>query len=351
MSRPAAALRPGWSFREWLADVSRPELQPLLPAPESWGSPASPGLPGVSVVIPTFNRPQMTAAAVESVLGQTARPLEVIVVDDCSTDGSADFLRSAFASRPEVSVLSLEVNSGACAARNAGLRRCSGEWVAFLDSDDEWAPEKLERQLASLDGRDAVASFAGLVAKRNGKVTFQVRPPLRVVMEDLLVENVLGSTSCLMARREALFAIGGFDTRLPACQDWDLYIRLLTVGPGVGLPEPLVAYSDGGHERISGSLGKVMAGHRAVFARARSLITDPALLGRARARHALWRPEELWQRAGSRLPAFAAAALAALLNPRVESFRRLAYLPYSMLRARYFPAAEARALRARTEGI
>lgn len=110
-------------------------------------------LPLISVIIPTYNRGSLILGAVNSVLNQTYRNIELLVVDDCSTDNTSQILENLKDSR--IKYIRLEKNSGACTARNKGIEYASGEFIAFNDSDDLWLPEKLERQLAFLKENNA----------------------------------------------------------------------------------------------------------------------------------------------------------------------------------------------------
>lgn len=199
--------------------------------------------PSISVVIPTHNRAAVVERAVRSVLAQTAAPLETLVIDDASTDDTATRLERYADAR--VRVLRLPERVGGSRARNIGIEAARGDWVAFLDSDDEWRPEKLERQLARL--READGPRLGVVYCRrimrdhlSGREVL-VRSPLRE--GDVFAALVNGwevSTSQVMVAHAALRAVGGFDPTLPGSQDYDLWLRLASAGHRFGgVPEAL----------------------------------------------------------------------------------------------------------------
>jgi len=209
-------------------------------------------MPRVSVVVPTRDRRALTAEAVESVLVQSWGDLELVVVDDGSIDGTADHLEASFQD-PRLRVLRQE-NRGVSAARNRGVRETSGEWLAFLDSDDLWLPGKLERQLAAVEeapGWEAChteevwyrygrwANPRKVHAKHGGWIFSQCLP-LCII-----------SPSSILLRRALFDALGGFDESLPACEDYDLWLRLCAARPVLLLPERLTVKRNGHPGQLS----------------------------------------------------------------------------------------------------
>lgn len=198
--------------------------------------------PLVSVIIPTYNRMDSVRRALRSVQAQTWPELEIIVVDDGSTDRTVETLAAEF---PEVVCLRRR-NGGPASARNAGIRRSTGEFVAMLDSDDVWiAPDKIERQMAAMAGHgDCVACFTDFRTVRNGEVEHEHTLKERnynvldgeVSYEKLALQSsILPST--LLARRETLDALGLFDERQRWGEDWDLFTRMALTGRILFLPE------------------------------------------------------------------------------------------------------------------
>lgn len=181
----------------------------------------------ISIVIPTHNRAQLLARSLRSVLEQTWRTIEVIVVDDASSEDVGAVVRAAGDDR--VRLLRLEERSGAASARNAGIREARGAYIAFQDSDDLWLPEKLKRQMACMQrsGADMVCC-AFHRCDEAGRVwqTFPHAdvPGGQVDYETLLFEN-LASTQTMLAKAELLRAMP-FDERYPALEDWALALRV-----------------------------------------------------------------------------------------------------------------------------
>lgn len=204
--------------------------------------------PLVSVVIPTFERARTVARAVESVLQQTYRPLEVVVVDDGSTDGTREVLE-AYAGRV---VYVYQDNAGPSAARNRGLRESRGELIAFLDSDDVWLAPKLERQVALLEqaGPDVPCCLCdSLIRMPDGREqsSFELawlRPAepagLWLNPAAVLATRFVLFTQAVLARRGALEECRGFDEQLWLMEDHDLALRLALRGPWAFIREPLV---------------------------------------------------------------------------------------------------------------
>jgi len=200
----------------------------------------------VSVVIPTFDRAPVLPRALESVVAQTLSPAEVIVVDDGSTDGTAELVEKRF---PGVRWLHQE-NRGVSAARNRGIEASRGEWIALLDSDDEWLPEKLQRQLSALrDHSDLRICHTDEIWIRRGR---RVNPrQIHAKHGGWIFQHCLPlcamSPSSILIHRSVFEEIGLFDEDLPACEDYDLWLRICSRHPVLYLDEPLVV-KHGGHE-------------------------------------------------------------------------------------------------------
>jgi glycosyltransferase involved in cell wall biosynthesis len=202
----------------------------------------------VSVVLPVFNRRNFILDAVRSVCEQDPPPLEIIVVDDGSTDGSAD---AAGALSPLVKTIYQE-HLGRSAARNAGIRAARGEFTAFLDSDDAWLPGKLARQVSVLERSREVGMVAGHVwaVDENDRPLPDSTAACRRILESLvrdgrsleaLVRHSAIFTSTLIVRRDALDEVGLFDERLEGNEDWDLELRLVRSYALAVTPWPPVA--------------------------------------------------------------------------------------------------------------
>jgi glycosyltransferase involved in cell wall biosynthesis len=197
-------------------------------------------MPNVSVVIPAYNAAAFIADTVRSVLDQTYQDLEVIVVDDGSTDRTVECLQ-AFGNRIRVHQ---QANGGVARARHAGVQLASGAWIAFLDADDLWLPRKIERQLADAPGAMSYTDRYNFGAR--GDVPETQGELIRMRGGDLFVPlmregNFITLTSVLL-RRELFETMGGFYTGLNGTEDWDLWIRIAERHSISYVDEPLVRY-------------------------------------------------------------------------------------------------------------
>jgi glycosyltransferase involved in cell wall biosynthesis len=217
----------------------------------------------VSVVIPAYNRATTIRRAIDSVLAQTWQDFEVVIVDDGSTDTTADVVRAV--NDPRVALIQHQQNRGGSAARNTGIRASSAPFIAFLDSDDEWVATKLERQLAVFlrsDDRLALVYTGVDRMTLDGCVTRHVPSRRFDLARDLLIKNVIGETSLGMVRRSALDCVGGFDESLPSSQDLDLWLRLCERFDADLVPEPLARVAKGSADRISADLQRTAVGRQ-----------------------------------------------------------------------------------------
>ena len=193
--------------------------------------------------MPTHDRVGLLGRALASAFGQTYTSFEVLVVDDGSQDGTPGFL--AGLSDPRLRTLRNPRPRGAAAARNRALRLARGEFIAFLDDDDEWLPRKLERQLerfAQLPADVAVVYTLSLVDRPAGPVVEPATPAAARTGDVLAAMLDRGSfvlMPAVMARRSALLAMGGFDEALPKLEDWDLWIRMSARFRFAAVEEPL----------------------------------------------------------------------------------------------------------------
>lgn len=199
--------------------------------------------PLVSVVIPTFNRAHLIRRALDSVLAQTYKNLDIIVVDDASTDDTEVVIRSYEDSR--IRYVRLEHNRGGSAARNVGLRLSKGEYIAFLDSDDEWVADKVRRHLDVFQAHPEchiVYSAVKTVYPDGSVFVRHLDGPEGRIFDRLMVRNVVGPTSAFVIKRECFERVGGFDESLPSSQDYDLWLRLAKHYQFKKISEPLVVY-------------------------------------------------------------------------------------------------------------
>jgi O-antigen biosynthesis protein len=200
--------------------------------------------PTVSVVIPTYNRAALLPRALRSVLAQTHRDLEVLVVDDGSTDDTASVVAEAGDTR--VRYIRQPRNAGVAAARNRGLRESRGTFVAFLDSDDEWRPEKLEMQLALFDSHsdETALVYTGVENVRTDGTSSIDHPRDRgdVYTRMLAVNVIHGGGSNVLIRRSVVATAGFFHESLPAIEDYEYWLRITRFFRVDCVDAPLVRY-------------------------------------------------------------------------------------------------------------
>ena len=200
----------------------------------------------ISVVIPVYNRPDLLKRALCSVSKQTTQADEVLVVDDGSSS-SPDL--SDFHENPEVHCLRREKNLGVSAARNWGIQQARGEWIALLDSDDEWEPKKLERQVQYIDQNPE--SLAVHTLEKWIRLGNEVIPPAYLDKSnnrlwERSLKNCLICPSSVLLHRSVFESVGWFDESLQVCEDYDFWLRLLLDHP-IGLTEEKLVRKHGGH--------------------------------------------------------------------------------------------------------
>lgn len=201
----------------------------------------------VSVIIPTYNHAQYVVAALESVLGQTLQPDEIIVVNDGSPDDTAERLRP-FVESGRIRYIE-QRNSGQGAARNRGLDEAHGKYIAFLDDDDRWPEDKLRWQVESLERHPQAALVYGphqLLSADGAQIADDANQSAHQPLDDAYAafrrRNWILSVGQALIRADALRAIGGFDPAIWGSDDWDLYIRLARQGPFLFEPKTALHY-------------------------------------------------------------------------------------------------------------
>jgi glycosyltransferase involved in cell wall biosynthesis len=189
-------------------------------------------LPVISVVIPTRNRNALLHRAIQSVLVQTFTDFEIIVVDDASTDQTRLIVKDIKDDR--FHYINLENKSGGAKARNTGIENSKGEYVAFLDDDDEWLPEKLQKQIDCLyaNTQTGICYTGRQTMGQNKLIGFGKKysfkyPPYEDHFRSIMSDNFIGITSSVIIPRNILIEVKGFDENLPCFQDYDLFIRIL----------------------------------------------------------------------------------------------------------------------------
>jgi len=219
------------------------------------------GAPLISIVIPAHNSAGTLLAATASVEIQGYRNIQIIIVDDASTDATATIMKSEFSGRLDCDVVFLECNGGPARARNRGIARAAGEWLAFLDADDDWMPDKLKIQIDLAAAHPEVAMWCG------GTIPLEISAPRSafpvpccvpgggdegespaggsktrpIRLEQFVTENPV-ATSTVLVRKEAVEAVGGFDEQFRGPEDYDLWMRIVQSYPAMLIDRPLSRY-------------------------------------------------------------------------------------------------------------
>lgn len=221
----------------------------------------------VSVVIPTHNRRRLVAQTIRSIQRQRGVSIELIVVNDGSTDGTRPWLEALAATDPRVKVVHHERPHHISGARNAGIARASGRWVAFCDDDDLWAPDKLETQLGTLCASTARWGCTGIVViDERLEIVGHHHAAGGEMLAGLLVNNTIPTGSSAIVELRLLREVGGFDPALHGSEDWDLWIRLSQHSPLAAADRPLVAYRLG-MQSLSMDVDRMRTGRSAIVER------------------------------------------------------------------------------------
>lgn len=226
----------------------------------------------VSVVIPNYNRVKPLFYALKSILLQSESVREVIIVDDCSEIEKFELVKDQVekinsTSKVDFYLFRQEVNKGANFCRNYGINVAKGKYIAFLDSDDIWMRDKIKTQMEHIyrakfgDTRPILSCTGRLRVDGGYKVIAQQFSGKSFSKEKLLESNFLGTLSSAVVDTWLARFVNGFDESLPACQDWDFFIRLSNYIKYVGVSEPLCVYVDHDEERITSGNKKRIYGH------------------------------------------------------------------------------------------
>lgn len=235
----------------------------------------------VSAIIPVYNTECFIQEAIESVLSQTYKDIELIIVDDASNDRTGEIARS-FGSR--LTCISHSANMGPSAARNTGIKHALGKYIAFLDADDVWMPDKIKEQMELLENNNDIALVysngytVNSSGSQIGRFFDTIRPKGGFIFKELLLDNFI-VTSSVIVRKDILNEIGGFNERFSLSEDFDLYLRIAEHYKIDFVDAPLLK-----HRIHSGSLSKKKrkflldnAINITGFYRDRIMLSDPRL--------------------------------------------------------------------------
>jgi len=195
----------------------------------------------VSVIIPTYNSLQYICKAIDSVLAQTYKNIEIIVVDDGSTDDTMLILKKY---ESKIAIIS-QANRGPSIARNVGIVKAKGDYITFLDSDDLWLPEKLEKQIDFIKANPNVkfvnccAAVYNMKTDKNEKIP-KLNYPKKILLKKLLIKNCVGDLPGWFIAKECFDKVGLFDETLAVAEDWDLALRICREFEYGVVDEPLI---------------------------------------------------------------------------------------------------------------
>ncbi|GFP74200.1 glycosyltransferase family 2 protein [Clostridium fungisolvens] len=232
--------------------------------------------PYVSVIIPTYNRINTISNTIDSVLAQTYRDYEIIIIDDNSNDNTKDIIDRYVQRYQFITYHKHTTNKGGSGARNTGAKLAKGTFLSFLDSDDQWIDTKLEKEVACLKNDstiDMLYSNMYLVDVEKRTTTLYRQDEYEDKYYGMLCKNIIGSTSLITIKKKVFDSVGGFKEGLPSCQDWDFYLNVAREYKIIKIDEPLLKYYIHSNS-ISGNMDKAIAGHRLILEKVSNLISD-----------------------------------------------------------------------------
>lgn len=241
----------------------------------------------VSVVITAYNAEKHIAETLESVLAQTYSPLEVIVVDDGSSDGTANIVKERFSTVRYF----YQPNAGQPVARNTGIKKAAGEYIAFVDSDDLWLPQKTEKQINKLEKSSAAWCYCDCLYFRDSldhvlyRYSSLMRPHEGAVLQPLLLGNFVSSPTAIV-RKDVLLDLGLWDETRAIAEDWNMWLKIASRFRVAYVEEPLAAYRSHATSMLGGaSVTSVLEANLAVLENGLGYLPDdaPRLAARARA--------------------------------------------------------------------
>jgi len=207
----------------------------------------------ISVIIPTFNRIDLLKRAIDSVLNQSIKPYDIIVVDDGSIDGTSDMIQQKYKSIKLIQ----QKNSGVSAARNNGIKNAQGDWIALLDSDDEWKKNKLEEQVNKLtDNPKYHFCHTNEIWIRNGIRVNQKKRHKKYggFIFDKCLDICRISPSSVLFNKNIFNHVGWFNDKLPVCEDYDLWLRITAEFEILFIDKPLIVKYGGHNDQLSHSV-------------------------------------------------------------------------------------------------
>jgi glycosyltransferase involved in cell wall biosynthesis len=222
----------------------------------------------ISIIIPAYNRSDTIVYCIQSILNQTYQNFEIILVDDCSTDNTVELTEKLNDSR--IRIIKLDNNSGGQFARNTGIKNAQYDWIAFQDSDDEWLPLKLEKQIQELervnfDKHYVIHGNCNVHNYEKNETTYWNLPLVEENCYQQLLTFPAPVFPALLVSKEALSEIGLLDEDVPSYQEWDTSIRLAKCCKFIHIQEPLFIYHKHSGETISKNLSRDIIGYQYIL--------------------------------------------------------------------------------------
>lgn len=230
------------------------------------------GFPRVSAIVTTYKRPiEIVKRALQSIVNQDYENLEIILVNDAPEEKglSIELEKLTKSFSRQIEYVEMEHNSGACVARNKGIIKSNGDFIAFLDDDDEWFPQKIKKQVLSFSDDNIGLSYCNFCINEEGKNELSIRAkdllPSGKIFNRLFEKNYIGSSSFPMIRKSVIVNAGLFNPDMPALQDWELWLKVAQLCKVIYLNEPLGVYYFYKGDRISAHPERRIKGFEIIF--------------------------------------------------------------------------------------
>jgi len=225
----------------------------------------------VSVIITTFNRAHFLRRAIKSVLNQTYKDIEIIVVDDCSNDNTEKVVSECIRNNKNIKYIRHNKNKGLSAARNTGIKHSTGKYISFLDDDDELLPKKIQKQVEFLEKHKNIdAIYCGYIRKSDNFEQVYIPKKITNFLKESLILP-LSVIHSLLIKKECFSKIGLFDENLKYFEDWDLWIRLSAEVNLAIINEPLVVYHIHGAQMMLSNLNEKINANHYILAKHKNL--------------------------------------------------------------------------------
>ncbi len=228
--------------------------------------------PLVSIVIPTYNRAQLLERAVKSVLDQTYANIEILIVDDFSSDRTEKVGKKLEKRHKQVRYIRQAINQGAPAARNRGIREARGEYIGLLDDDDEYLTDKVKLQVEKFQSNPRLGLIYGgfkVIRETSDKEPVDKLPKHRGNIKKALLTNCVIGSPTVLVRKEAFKKVGDFDTKLKSCQDWDMWYRISKQYPIDYVNEVVARYYLHDSDQITTNWSRKVQGAKRIFKKQR----------------------------------------------------------------------------------